>query len=134
MTIKINKQNPLKEDRFDVEKTLGKLEFLGYEDDRLKTEDGEYTGEVDAVRVGVFSEALNDTLVIFLPPTADKPEIGYKKFVTLENVSLSPYTAFSLNQTNVVQFKVQADAMKPASGNGSSENKPSDDKKQTQKA
>ncbi|EUJ33131.1 hypothetical protein MFLO_04290 [Listeria floridensis FSL S10-1187] len=134
MAIKINKQNPLTEDRLDVQKTLGKLEFLGYEDDRLKTEDGEYTGEVDAVRAGVFSENLNDVLVVFLPPTLEKQEIGYKKEVVLEGVQLSPYTTFSLSRNNVVQFKVQAEAIKPIETANQNANKPSDDKKQAQKA
>lgn len=116
MTIRINKQNPLTSDKIDVEKTFGKLLFLGEDGEQMEAVEGEYTGAIKAYRYGVKSEAQNDILNVFLPPTGERVELPYLTEVKLEGVTIVPFTSYSVSGNLMVNYKIEAGSITPVSG------------------
>lgn len=108
--IRINKQNKLTSENVDLQKTFGKLLFIGADGQQMETtEDGEYTGEVKAYRYGVKSEAQGDILTVFLPSIVDQLDIPFMAEVEFENIRITPFTGRNASNQVVVNYKIEAD-------------------------
>lgn len=107
--IRVNKQNKLTSDNIDLEKTFGKLKFIGADGQQMETDNGEYTGEVKARRYGVKSEAQDDILTIFVPAEKENLDIPFMAEVKLENIKITPFVGVNDNNRPIVNYKIEAE-------------------------
>ncbi|EUJ26645.1 Bacterial protein of uncharacterised function (DUF961) [Listeria grayi] len=111
--IRVNKQNKLTSDNIDLEKTFGKLKFIGTDGQQMETADGEYTGEVKARRYGVKSEAQDDILTIFVPAEKENLDIPFMAEVKLKNIKITPFVGVNDNNRPIVNYKIEAENIVP---------------------
>lgn len=110
--IRVNKQNKLTSNNIDLEKTFGKLKFIGSDGQQMETENGEYTGEVKARRYGLKCEAQDDILTVFLPKDREI-DLPMMTEVKLENIRITPFTGVNDNNRPIVNYKIEAENIVP---------------------